>query len=241
MLRSGLSRRGLQKLCLLEGRHEARLLEPGLHAQLQQARPFADTSSDGNGNSSVKYARERAAFESSLSELRKQWAQQRLARLERRAAKEEEKRLQREAAKAQRAQQDAAAKQAKLQLLLERQAAEREIHVWELCARMPADIAATPAASRLGDAATVVFFVLQAQAKVERLKRHFLRQEVLEVALEERRLRLLEESKNWITADTLDMRIKEALENPVPLFPSAEQQQQQQQPQAAASGASAVV
>jgi len=50
----------------------------------------------------------------------------------------------------------------------------------------------------------------------------------------------LEESKNWITADTLDMRIKEALDNPVPLFPAAEQQQQQH-PQAAAAGVSAVV
>ena len=129
MLRSGLNRRGLQQICSLADWQEARVLIPGLHAQVQQLRPFADTNSDGSVDSSVKYARERAAFESSLSELRKQWAQQRQARLERRAAKEDEKRLQREAAKAQRAQQDAAAKQAKLQQLLERQAAEREIHV----------------------------------------------------------------------------------------------------------------
>lgn len=35
------------------------------------------------------------------------------------------------------------------------------------------------------------------------------------------------QSKNWITSDTLDLRIREALENPVPLW-GAEQQQLQQ-------------
>jgi hypothetical protein len=59
--------------------------------------------------------------------------------------------------------------------------------------------------------------VLQLEAKAERLKREELRAEVLDVAREERRALLLRRSSNWITPQTLDARIKEALDNPVPL------------------------
>lgn len=59
--------------------------------------------------------------------------------------------------------------------------------------------------------------VLQLEAKAERLKREELRAEVLDVAREERRALLLRQSSNWVTPQTLDARIKEALDNPVPL------------------------
>ncbi|PRW33523.1 beta-mannosyltransferase 1-like [Chlorella sorokiniana] len=55
------------------------------------------------------------------------------------------------------------------------------------------------------------------EAKAERLKRAGLRAEVLDVARSERRRQLLRQSTNWITPQTLDQRIKEALDNPVPL------------------------
>ena len=54
-------------------------------------------------------------------------------------------------------------------------------------------------------------------AKAERLKRAELRAEVLDVAREERRLQLLRQSCSWVTPQTLEQRIAEALENPVPL------------------------
>ena len=57
----------------------------------------------------------------------------------------------------------------------------------------------------------------QMAAKAERLKREQLRSEVLDVARAERRARLLRQSAGWVTPQTLDARIKEALDNPVPL------------------------
>jgi hypothetical protein len=57
----------------------------------------------------------------------------------------------------------------------------------------------------------------QLAAKAERLKRAELRAEVLDVAREERRRQLLRQSTNWVTPQSLDARIQEALENPVPL------------------------
>jgi hypothetical protein len=54
-------------------------------------------------------------------------------------------------------------------------------------------------------------------AKAERLKRAELRAEVLDVAREERRRQLLRQSYSWVTPQTLDQRIAEALDNPVPL------------------------
>ena len=58
---------------------------------------------------------------------------------------------------------------------------------------------------------------LQLAAKAERLKRSELRGEVLGVAREERRRQLLRLSANWVTPQTLDQRILEALDNPLPL------------------------
>lgn len=58
-------------------------------------------------------------------------------------------------------------------------------------------------------------------AKGERLKRAELRAEVLGVAREERRRQLLRQSCNWVTPQTLDQRIQEALDNPVPLHAEA--------------------
>lgn len=57
----------------------------------------------------------------------------------------------------------------------------------------------------------------QLAAKAERLKREQLRCEVLDVARAERRHRLLRQSAGWVTPQTLDARISEALDNPVPL------------------------
>lgn len=56
------------------------------------------------------------------------------------------------------------------------------------------------------------------KAKSERLQRQQLREEVLDVAKEERRAWLLQQSRSWITADTLEQRIEEAIDNPVPLY-----------------------
>ena len=49
------------------------------------------------------------------------------------------------------------------------------------------------------------------------MKRSELRMEVLGVAREERRRQLLRLSANWVTPQTLDQRILEALDNPLPL------------------------
>jgi hypothetical protein len=53
--------------------------------------------------------------------------------------------------------------------------------------------------------------------KAERMKRAELRAEVLEVGREERRRQLERASAHWVTAQTLEARIQEALDNPVPL------------------------
>jgi hypothetical protein len=58
---------------------------------------------------------------------------------------------------------------------------------------------------------------MQTAAKAERLKRAELRAEVLDVAREERRRRLLRLSCKWVTPQALDERIQEALDNPLPL------------------------
>lgn len=57
----------------------------------------------------------------------------------------------------------------------------------------------------------------QLAAKAERLKRAELRADVLEVALQQRRLGLVRQSTRWVTEQTLEQRIQEALDNPVPL------------------------
>ena len=54
--------------------------------------------------------------------------------------------------------------------------------------------------------------------KAQRLQRQALRCEVLEVAREERRQWLLNRSCNWVTGETLEQRIREAIDNPVPLY-----------------------
>jgi hypothetical protein len=56
------------------------------------------------------------------------------------------------------------------------------------------------------------------EAKAVRLKRHQVRNDVLDVASQERRQWLLAQSKHWIAPEDLDKRIEEALEHPVPLF-----------------------
>lgn len=119
MLRSKVSQRGLAQLTsLLEWQHSR-----VLGSCLLQQRTFAA------GGDSVKFAKDRKSFEDNLSQLRKQWARQRVEQLARKAAAEEAERQNREAAKAARAQQDAADKEARLQQLRERQAAERELRV----------------------------------------------------------------------------------------------------------------
>lgn len=60
--------------------------------------------------------------------------------------------------------------------------------------------------------------VLRVAAKAARLQRQQLREEVQDVAREQRRAWLLGQSKGWVTAESLDSRIEEALENPSPLF-----------------------
>lgn len=57
----------------------------------------------------------------------------------------------------------------------------------------------------------------QLAAKADRLKRAELRAEVLGVAREERRRSLVRQSANWVTPQTLEARIQEALNNPVAL------------------------
>lgn len=63
---------------------------------------------------------------------------------------------------------------------------------------------------------------MQAVGKVQRLQRQQLREEVLDVAREERRGKLLATSRMWATAETLDARIEEALDHPAPLSAAAQ-------------------
>ena len=58
----------------------------------------------------------------------------------------------------------------------------------------------------------------QARLPAKWLQRQALRCEVLEVAREERRQWLLTRSRNWVTPDALEQRIREAIDNPVPLY-----------------------
>lgn len=137
MLRSRAGQRGLQQLASLLEWQQSRVLAGGA---LQQQRALADAAQQPTpaprqpggarrAPKAVKYARERKAFEDSLSELRKQWAQQRLQRLARRERKEQEERAQREAAKAAKAQQDAAAREARARQRLAEEEAARELRV----------------------------------------------------------------------------------------------------------------
>ncbi|KAL4419827.1 hypothetical protein ABPG75_006925 [Micractinium tetrahymenae] len=144
----------------------------------QQARGLADQAP------AVAFSKERKGFESSLSELRKQWAKERQEKEEARAAVERAERAAREAAKAQRAQQDLESKAARLAEYQAQQALEREARV---------------------------------AAKAERLRRAELRADILEVARQQRRLGLVKQSAHWVTEQTLEQRIRQALDNPVPL------------------------
>lgn len=56
---------------------------------------------------------------------------------------------------------------------------------------------------------------LRAQAKAERLTRHFRRLAVQQAAIRQQREKLLQQSRNWITTETLDQRIEEAINNPL--------------------------
>lgn len=144
----------------------------------QQMRGLADQAG------AVAFSKQRKGFESSLSELRKQWAKERQEKEEARAAAERAERAARETAKAQRAQQDIAAKAARLEEYKAQQAREQE--------------------ARLA-------------AKAERLKRAELRADVQQVARQSRRLGLVKQSALWVTEQTLEQRIQQALDNPVPL------------------------
>ena len=55
----------------------------------------------------------------------------------------------------------------------------------------------------------------QALEKQARLERERLRSETLDDFRMERRKKVLELSRNWVTEETLDQRIKEAIDNPV--------------------------
>lgn len=83
--------------------------------------------------------------------------------------------------------------------------------------RLPhSSLLSPPNGRRAGPAASLPAR-LQLAAKAERLKRAQLREEVLDVAREERRRLLLLQSCNWVTEQTLEQRVQEALDNPVPL------------------------
>ncbi|KAL4435418.1 hypothetical protein ABPG77_006180 [Micractinium sp. CCAP 211/92] len=170
-LRQGQGR--CQQLLSLSNWHEQ-----AMGAAQQQARGLADQAA------AVAFSKQRKGFQSSLSELRKQWAKERQEKEEAQAAAELAERTAREAAKAQRAQQDIAAKAARLADYQEQQAREKE--------------------ARLA-------------AKAERLKRAELRADILEVARQQRRLGLVRQSAHWVTEQTLDQRIEQALDNPLPL------------------------
>ena len=144
----------------------------------------------------------------------------------------------REAAKAQRKQQDLEAKARRLQEYQAKQAAAAELRVRAGRSRVDRGLAPRHVGSLHYDraclpgvAAALLAAVLtsccphppraprvaQAAAKAQRLKREELRLEVMDVAREERRRLLLRQSCSWVTEQTLDQRIEEALDNPVPL------------------------
>lgn len=65
---------------------------------------------------------------------------------------------------------------------------------------------------------------MQARAKAERLRRQELRNDILEAARASRQEALLRASRHWITDESFDNRVLEALENPVPLWDTAHRQ-----------------
>lgn len=144
----------------------------------QQARGMADQAA------AVAFAKQRKGFESSLAELRKQWAQEREEQEAARAAQDKEERAVREVAKAQRAQRDLEETATRLEAYQVQQAQDRLTRI---------------------------------SAKSDRLKRAELRADILEVAREQRRTGLVRQSVHWVTEATLEQRIQEALDNPVPL------------------------
>lgn len=75
----------------------------------------------------LKYSKDRKKYESNLSELRKQWAEQQKAAAAERAGAEAAAEQRRQTIKAQRARQDAASKEAAKEALLARQRADREV------------------------------------------------------------------------------------------------------------------
>ncbi|KAI3425223.1 hypothetical protein D9Q98_008991 [Chlorella vulgaris] len=83
--------------------------------------------------------------------------------------------------------------------------------------RMQQDIATKERRKEAYQIAQAAELELRTAAKAERLKRAELRAEVLDVAREERRRRLLRLSCKWVTPQALDERIQEALDNPLPL------------------------
>ena len=87
---------------------------------------MASTSSHSK---SIQYSKERKTFESSLSELRKQWAKEQEEAALKHAAEAEALVAKRQAAKSRRAQDDAAEKETRRQELLARQQAARELRV----------------------------------------------------------------------------------------------------------------
>ncbi|PSC70078.1 Lysophospholipid acyltransferase LPCAT4 [Micractinium conductrix] len=95
--------------------------------------------------------------------------------------------------------------------------AEREARAAAKAQRAEADLQARAARLTEYKAQQAAERELRMAAKAERLKRAELRAEILDVAREERRRALERQSAHWVTPQTLEARIAEALSNPVPL------------------------
>jgi hypothetical protein len=77
----------------------------------------------------LKFAKDRKAYETSLNELRKQWAQEEQERVAKAEAAEQVAKERRLVAKAQRASMDAADRERTMRALKEKQAADRALRV----------------------------------------------------------------------------------------------------------------